>query len=78
MKAILITKSNQKRVAALYTEGLTQEELDVEYPVNNYVVSDFGDEGFYEGVLSEAAFNEKFVKMGRDLRNGWIEVERKT
>ena len=73
LKAVTITQGNQLYLANRYRTM----DLD-EFPIGFIMVAAFGDNGEYryDGVLTEAKFNEKFTK-GRALENGFYSITRK-
>jgi hypothetical protein len=74
MKAVLITTSNQKSLAARYF--IDPIDFDDRMPVGYYLVCDFGVEEHYE-LLTEAELNAKFDKTGEILKNDFFEIVRK-
>jgi len=73
-KAILITTSNQDKLASRY--NLEKWEYDERLPLGFYLVTDFGNEDIFD-VVNPTLFNETFV-VGTALENGFVDVGRKT
>lgn len=72
MKAVIITKKNQKTLAERYITPLDQEEIDEEFPIGHYAMADFGSD-ILNGVVSPMNFAEGFTQ-GQALKNDWFEV----
>ena len=73
MKAVLITKTNQKTLAARYF--IDPIDFDDRMPLDYYLVCDFGVEEHYELVTS-AELDAKFTRTGAILSNEFFEIVR--
>jgi len=73
MKAIKITKGNKAELTATYE--LSEGFLD--YSSGLFLVAGFGNKQ-YEGLFTPAAFSVLFTRTGKELKNGFFEVEKKS
>lgn len=71
MKAINITRDNQKKLASQW--NVQSEDMDDLLPVGNILIAQFGVTKHFETV-SQGLFDLKFNKTGLDLKNDYYEV----
>jgi hypothetical protein len=71
MKAVLITKNNQKTLAARYF--IDPIDFDDRLPLDYYLVCAFGVEEHYE-LLTKAELDEHFTTTGALLANDFFEI----
>jgi hypothetical protein len=73
MKAVLITKTNQAKLASRYF--LDAIDYEDKMPIGYYLVCDFGDEDVYE-LLTEVNLDANFTQTGAILANDFFEIVR--
>jgi hypothetical protein len=73
MKAVLITKTNQSKLASRYF--LDAIDFDDKMPLGYYLVCDFAVEDNYE-LLTEVELDANFTRTGVILANEFFEIVR--
>jgi hypothetical protein len=73
MKAVLITKTNQAKLASRYF--LDAIDYDDKMPIGYYLVCGFSEEDNYE-LLTEENLDANFTRTGAILANDFFEIVR--
>lgn len=75
MKAVLVTKDNQKYLNSRFNPSGDEDSMNDYVPIGFWLVMDFGPDTSYD-ILSGGLLERIYI-LGRKLNNGFIEVIKK-